>query len=229
MCADPLPMVRAMTIMYGPYEPPPPTQPPPPDLYYGAGQFPPDGIPPAAPVPIPASQPSLLGALLCVVGLGLGLIGLFALPIQRYGSADDPSYVRDVGFVQVHDLVGTTDLIVGNDPDLASPLARFWWLVGLMLAAGALVLLIGVICVARAPRIVRPIGSVTALLALVAIGCEALALHQTADYRSAMFEDPASGSMYHDSGLGPWLGFAGLAAIVIGGAITTVLARRTHA
>ncbi|HZC71142.1 MAG TPA: hypothetical protein VE442_10645 [Jatrophihabitans sp.] len=57
-----------MTISYEPYEPLPPTQPPP------------VLIPP--PATAPDKPPSLVGSLLCVLGLGMALIGLFGLPLS---------------------------------------------------------------------------------------------------------------------------------------------------
>jgi hypothetical protein len=161
----------------------------------------------------------MVGALLCVLGLGMALIGLFALPLQRYG----PGVDRDIGFIQVRNLVGEN-----ADLDLAGPLAQFWWQSGLLFAAGALTLLTGAVCVARDLRFLRPLSAATGFVALIAGILQAVALRQTPDYRSIVVDlDPAR-SMYHDAGLGPWLGFVGLAALAIGGALSLLQTTRAQ-
>ncbi len=200
-------------MMYEPYEPPPRTAPPE-EQPIAAGPVPPYWSPPAPPAH--AKPPSTVGALLCVLGLGMALIGLFALPLQRYG----PGVDRDIGFMQVRNLVRDN-----ADLGLASPLARFWWQSGLLFAAGALTTLTGAVCVARDPRFVRPLGAVTGLAALVSGILQAVTLRETRDYRSIVVDLEPARSMYHDAGLGPWLGFVGLAAIMIGGLLTAWLWR----
>jgi hypothetical protein len=166
--------------------------------------------------------------LLSVLGVGLALIGMFALPLQRYGSDDDPSYVRDVGYVQIHDLVHNSSFSVGLDPAFASPLAKFWWALGLVAVCGLLVAAVGIMCVGSSRTVVRPAATLVAVGATAAIAGQAIALHRTADYRSAMFEYPASRTMFHDAGLGIWLGFAGLTAVFLGALLTAVAWSRSR-
>lgn len=171
---------------------------------------------------MPAEPPSLVGTLLCVLGLGMAFIGLFALPLQDYRWSEDAP-TRNIGFLQVRDLVDAPGS-ARSGLTFTSPLAALWWHSGMLLAASALIALTAAVCVARDPRFLRVFGVATAVVATASGVFFGLAMKQTADYRSMIYLRPSQ-SMYHDAGLGPWLGFAGLAALAIGGLVTFVLAR----
>lgn len=200
-----------MTINYGPYEPPPPTEPPP----YA---FEPAG-PPAEP---PGdSSPAAVGVLLAVLGLGAALIGLFALPIQRYGpEPENATYYGDV-----RRLVASAD--DAYLPHVASSLARIWWGTGLVGAVCVLTLLVAATCVADSSQVRRPLGLMTAVTAVVSGLVHWIAMVQTADYSSVVDRLAPSMSLFHASGLGPWIAFMGLAAVAIGALISGLTGRPT--
>lgn len=198
-----------MTINYGPYEPPPPTEPPP----HG---FEPVGQPPEPPT---ATSPPAVGVLLVVLGLGAALVGLFALPVQRYGP--DPANATYYG--DVRRLVADAD--DAYLPHVASSLARIWWGTGLVAALCVLTVLAAAVCVADSRQVRRPLGLMTALTAATTGLLHWVAMVQTADYISVVDRLAPSKSLFHASGLGPWIAFMGLAATAIG-ALIAGLARR---
>jgi hypothetical protein len=198
-----------MTINYGPYEPPPPTEPPPP------------GFEPVGP-PNPSAElrPSGVGVLLTVLGISGTPIGLFGLPVQRYG----PDPQQAVYFGDVRRLAaGADDSYL---PHVASGFARIWWNSGLLAALCILILLAGAACVADSARVRRPLGRVTVATAVVIGFLHWLAMVQTADYNSVVEALAPSNSLFHASGLGPWIAFIGLAATAIGGMINSVARTR---
>jgi len=206
-----------MTINYWPYEPPPPTQPPP--------QVPLGFV--AAPGPAqaqPATRQSLVGQLLCVLGLGMALVGLFAFPLQRYGPEDN-DLPRNIGFIHIRELV-TGEKTGWPDPNFASSLAMFWWDHGLLLAVAALTVLTGATCVSVNAAFLRVFGMAAALIGAITGVLFGLAMAQTTDYRSVIYLQQSNLSMFHDSGSGPWLAFAGLGALTIGGLVTVIVNRR---
>lgn len=191
-----------MTINYGPYEPPPPTTPPP------------DGLGnPIMPTP-PTAEPSAIGPLLTVLGLGGALLGLFALPVQSYGPGDDVSYGA------LHNLTTAETFSL----PIASHFAEFWWRSGLLAAVAVLTVLTGAVCVAAGRHARRSIGAVTAAFAPLVGVLHGVAMAKTSDYSSVVDGLAPAKTLFHDAGLGPWIAFAGLAALALGGAFTALLA-----
>jgi hypothetical protein len=197
------------------YEPPPPTRPPDgPWAPYAPPHFePPRPHPPATSGEL-RRQPSSVGPLLVILGLGAAILGVFAFPLQDNGDGN----VR-VWFAQLHDQV-RVDSIRGFAPgSLArsgfSGFAQFWWSDGLLVALAVVTILAGGLAVARRPHNIRYAGAVTAVGALVVGVLHAVALSQS-DFILDVYLATTRRSLFHDAGAGVWIGFAGLAAICLG-------------
>jgi hypothetical protein len=177
---------------------------------------------PPEPAPAARDRPSEVGPVLVVLGLGLTLIGWFALPVQAY----QPSVNSVVGFVQLHNLAARTgDVPLSFNPDYMTGLARFWWTFGLLAAATVLVVVAASMTI---PEARRAAGVVAAALGIVVGVLHGLSLAQSEDTASALALAVPRGSLFNAAGIGIWCGFVGLAALVIGG-LLTALANRARA
>jgi hypothetical protein len=166
-----------------------------------------------------ASLQSRVGPVVIIGGLGLSLLALFGLPTQKR------DFLRggDVGFGQLHQLASYLDDRGLNNLSVMSALARFWFDYGLPLAA---VLLIVLSCAVVAVPSTRVAAVAVGILALAVGVLHALALAQTSDYEATTRNLRPVGSLYDNSGLGTWLGFAGLVAIMIGAVLSALLSGR---
>jgi hypothetical protein len=191
---------------------PDPTYPP----YLGPGYPPPPGPPTAEP-----RAPSRLGPVLAVAGLALAAVGLFALPVQDYRVPGG-----QVGFVAIRSVAGTPEQFgLRFDGPIMTGFAQYWWTAGLLLAVAVLAVLVCA-AVADAARFVT--GALLALCAPAVMIAHSLALVRTLDYRTIQGgpDVPAAGTLFHDAGIGTWIGLAGLAATAVGGLLTVLVQSR---
>lgn len=143
------------------------------------------------------------GAAVAVAGLGLAGAGLFAAPYQHHGR-------DEIGYSEARELASFGAVF-------QSDFARFWWRWGL---PALFIALIALTCLAVLAIALRAIGLLTCALALGSAAGFAIALKQTSDYESAIRAAHRSGSLYDHTGIGTWLGFAGLAVVALGGVLT---------
>jgi hypothetical protein len=183
--------------------------------------IPPAAHPPAypvAPARPPTSPPAILRAGLAVglAGLLIATLGLFTLPVQQLGRAGD------VGYVEIRGLA-----LIGNQRHhFASAFAAFWWDFGLLAFLCVLVGLLIATVIGAPPR---PVGIVLAVVALLPIPLQVLALVQTMDYRGVYLgfdrRAPYSHSMLSVATYGVWIGLTGLAVLAIGGVLIALAPR----
>jgi hypothetical protein len=180
----------------------------------------------------PHRAPSRVGHVLALAGLGIAMIGLFALPVERFRltlGGRPVTGLQDVAFAQLRSLSRGTDEPSRLARQPLSAFTGFWWHDGLLLAVAALIVLGCALVADIQPRIV---GLCTAFVAAGTGIVHGYALAHTTNYPTATGQVLLRGSLFLFAGLGTWVAFAGLTAATIGGvyaAVASALAQRANA
>lgn len=152
------------------------------------------------------------GTALQLLGLGAALFGLLGLPLQTYGK------YNDLTFWDMH----TLEVLNHGHRTFFNSSAQLWFNWGLLIALGVVTVLLAL--TAALPR--PAIAALTALVALVTIGWQALAMSRTGDFHKWQVSFKRTGSMWDHVGSGVWIGLGGLVVVLLGAVLTTLTSRR---